>query len=108
MDVEHVIPPAHAIDAMLAIARQDDATVHHIRQCQRCRIAWYRVGAFRAGCTDPRAGVAVAGSIGRAPLPDAARDHIEGCLACRLLVLDATRAMDGGGANIFEPPDPNP
>jgi hypothetical protein len=100
MDVEHVIPPANAIDAMAAIARQDDASVHHLRHCPRCRIAWYRVGAFRAGCTDPRVGVVVIGSIRRAPLPDVARDHIEGCLACRLLVLDATRAMDAGGAGI--------
>jgi hypothetical protein len=100
MDVEHVLPPADPIVAMLAIARQDDARARHLRHCRPCRIAWYRVGAFRAGCTDPRLGVVVIGSIGRAPLPDAARDHIEGCLACRLLVLDATRAMDAGGAGV--------
>jgi len=96
MDVKHVIPPTDAIDAMLAMVRQDDARVHHVRRCPCCRIAWYRVGAFRAGCTDPRMGVAVMASMGRTPLPDAARDHIEGCLACRLLRLDATRAMDAG------------
>src|SRR3954468_1884678 len=100
MDVEHVIPPANAIDAMAAIARQDDASVHHLRHCPRCRTAWYRVGAFRAGRTDPRVGVVVMGSIRRAPLPDAARDHMEGCLACRLMVLDATRAMTAGGAGL--------
>jgi hypothetical protein len=100
MDVEHVLPPADPIDAMLAIARQDGAGLHHLRHCRHCRIAWYRVGAFRAGCTDPRVGVVVMGSIGRARLPDAARDHIEGCLACRLLVLEATRAMVAGGAGV--------
>ena len=100
MDVEHVIPPANSIDAIAAIARQDDARVDHLHHCPRCRIAWYRVGAFRAGCTDPRVGVVVMNSIRRVPLPDAARDHIEGCLACRLLVLDATRAMDACGAGV--------
>lgn len=100
MDAEHVIPPANAIDAMVAIAQQDDATVHHLRRCSRCRIAWYRVGAFRAGCIDPRMGVVVMGSIRLAPLPDAARDHIEACLACRLLALDATRAMDARSAGV--------
>jgi hypothetical protein len=100
MPPDHVIPPANAIDAMAAIARQDDASVHHLRHCARCRIAWYRVGAFRAGCTDPRLGVGVMGSIRRAPLPAAAREHIEGCLACQPLVLDATRAMDAGGAGV--------
>jgi hypothetical protein len=39
-------------------------------------------------------GVVVMGSIGRTPLPDAVREHIDGCLACRLLVLDATRVMN--------------
>ena len=100
MDVEHVIPPANSIDAMAAIARLNGTSVHHLRHCPRCRIAWYRVGAFRAGCTDPRVGVVVMGSIRRVPLPKAARDHIEGCLACRVLVLDATRAMDAGGAGV--------
>ena len=100
MDVEHVIPPANSIDAIAAIARQDDARVDHLHHCPRCRIAWYRVGAFRAGCTDPRVGAVVMGSIRRAPLSAAARDHIEGCLACRLLVLDATRAMDACGAGV--------
>jgi hypothetical protein len=92
MDGEHVLPPADPIDAMIAIARQDDAGVHHLHHCRRCRVAWYRVGAFRAGCTDPRLGIAVMGSLGRPTLPDAARKHVEKCLACRLLVLDATRA----------------
>jgi predicted anti-sigma-YlaC factor YlaD len=100
MDIEHVTPPTNSIAAMLAIARLDDATVRHLRECPRCRIAWYRAGAFRAGCTDPRMGVVVMGSIGRAPLPDAARKHIEGCLACRLLALEAARAMDARGAGI--------
>lgn len=95
MDAEHRLPPADPLDAMLAIVRLDDAGVHHLRHCRRCRVAWYRVGAFRAGCTDPRLGVAVMGAIGRTPLPDAARDHIESCLACRLLVLEATRAIPG-------------
>lgn len=94
MTVEHVLPPARSLDAMVAIVRLDDATVRHLRDCPRCRLAWYRVGAFRAGCTDPRMGGAVMGSIGRTPLPDAVREHIDGCLACRLLVLDATRVMN--------------
>jgi len=97
MGGEHVMPPASSIDAMIAIARRDDATVQHIRQCPHCRVAWYRIGAFRAGCTDPRLGVVVLESIGR-PLPDAARDHTEQCLACRLLVLDAPRTMNAAGA----------
>jgi hypothetical protein len=93
MDGEHVLPPADPIDAMLAIARQDDVGMHHLRHCERCRIAWYRVGAFRAGCTDPRLGVAVMASMDRTTLPHTARKHVEACLACRLLVLDAMRAM---------------
>jgi len=97
MGGEHVMPPTSSMAAMAAIGRQDDATVLHIRHCPRCRIAWYRTGAFRAGCTDPRMGVVVVESIGR-PLPDAARDHTEQCLACRLLVLEATDTMSAAGA----------
>ena len=93
MDVEHVVPPASPIDAMVAIARHDDATLDHLRRCPRCRLAWYGVGAFRAGCTDPRLGAMVMGAIGHTPEPEAARAHIAVCLTCRLLVLDATRAM---------------
>jgi predicted anti-sigma-YlaC factor YlaD len=98
MDVDHVVPPISAIDAMVAITRQNDATVDHLRRCPRCRLAWYRVGAFRAGCTDPRLGAAVLGSIGLIPLPEATRDHLAACLACRLLTLDATGAMNAGRA----------
>jgi len=93
MDGDHVLPPADLVDAMLAIARQDDAGMHHLRHCGRCRVAWYRVGAFRAGCTDPRLGVAVMGAAGGPILSDMVRAHVEGCLACRVLVLDARRAM---------------
>jgi hypothetical protein len=98
MGVEHVTPPENPLEAMVAIARQDDAAMHHLRACPRCRVAWYRVGAFRAGCTDPRLGAVVLASVGIPRLPDAARDHIARCLACRLLALDATRAMAAGPA----------
>lgn len=93
MTSDHVLPPADPLDAMFALARQDDAGLHHLRHCGRCRAAWYRAGAFRAGCTDPRLGVMILGAAGHSTLPDAAREHVAGCLACRLLVLDATRAM---------------
>ena len=103
MDVEHVMPPANSIEAMLAIARLNDAAVDHLRSCSGCRIAWYRAGAFRAGCTDPRMGGVVMGSIGRTLLPTAAQHHIECCLACRLLVLSATRVMNAGSAGLELP-----
>ncbi len=98
MGDEHVTPPANPLEAMVAIARQDDAAMHHLRACPRCRLAWYRVGAFRAGCTDPRLGAVVLGSIGLTSPPSAGRDHLAACLACRLLILDATRAMAAGRA----------
>jgi hypothetical protein len=100
MSGEHVTPPANPLEAMVAIARQDDAAMHHLRACPRCRLAWHRVGAFRAGCTDPRLGAVVLSSIGHPRLPEVARDHMAGCLACRLLVLDATRAMAAGPAGV--------
>ena len=62
MGAEHRLPPADPLDAVLAIVRLDDAGVHHLPHCLRCRIAWYRAGAFRAGCTDPRLGVALMGA----------------------------------------------
>ena len=100
MNSNHVIPPADSIVAMLAIARLDDATTHHLRRCLRCRIAWYRVGAFRAGCTDPRKGVLVMGTIEGESLTNTARDHLERCVACRLLSLDAARAMNSSGDGV--------
>ncbi len=81
------------IKAMLAIARQSDAELRHLRACPRYRIAWYRAGAFRAGCADPRLGAVVMGSIGLARPPAVARQHLERCLGCRLLMLDARRTI---------------
>jgi hypothetical protein len=93
MGVEHVIPPADSIDAMPAITRCDAAAIEHIRRCQRCRVAWYRVGAFRAGCTDPRIGALVTASVGQMPLPATVRAHLAVCLACHVFALDGAAAV---------------
>jgi hypothetical protein len=93
MGTNHVLPPADPVAAILAMAQQSDANLEHVRTCAACRWAWYRAGAFRAGCTDPRRGGIASQSIGADPLPPPAREHIERCLACRLLVLDAARAV---------------
>lgn len=93
MGDEHVVPPADPMDAMPAITRCDAAAIEHIRRCRRCRVAWYRVGAFRAGCTDPRIGALVTASVGQVPLPATVRAHVAVCLACHVFALDGAAAV---------------
>jgi hypothetical protein len=93
MGVEHVIPPADPMDAIPAITRCDAAAIEHIHRCPRCRVAWYRVGAFRAGCTDPRIGALVTASVDHVPRPATVRAHLAACLACHVFALDAAAAV---------------
>ena len=92
MDTEHFLPPAGPVEALVAVARLSEQHLLHIRQCGRCRVAWYHSGAFRAGCTDPRLGAQVLGVQGASSPPDAVRVHSELCLACHVLLLEARRA----------------
>lgn len=93
MATDHVLPPADWLHATLAMAHLSEARLAHLRNCPACRLAWYRAGAFRAGCIDPRIGVQVLASLGATQLPAEVRDHLLRCVSCRLLVLDASRAM---------------
>lgn len=92
MDVEHYLPPEEPLDALTAATQLDERSLHHIRTCTRCRVAWYHSGAFRAGCTDPRIGARVLGALDGRQLAPPVAAHLEGCLACRFFLLDAKRA----------------
>ena len=92
MDAEHHLPPAAPLDALAAIARLDERHLRHIRACTRCRVAWYQSGAFRAGCIDPRLGVRALGLLDGRHIDATVRAHLERCLACRVLLLEAMRA----------------
>ncbi len=94
MDAEHFLPPLHLLDALDAAAQLDELTLSHLRSCSNCRTAWYKVGAFPAGCTDPRLGALTLQALGsRLPEPRV-HAHLEHCLACRLRLLQASRATD--------------
>jgi hypothetical protein len=77
----HIPPPALAADpAHGAAAKHTTAlteeTLAHLRTCAACRIAWYRAGAWRGGCTDQRLGaVVLAGAGATAPLSAEVRVH---------------------------------
>lgn len=93
MATDHVLPPADWLRATVAMAHLSEARLAHVRNCPACRLAWYRAGAFRAGCIEPRYGARVLASLDTMPLPAEVRDHLRRCLSCRLLVLDGSRAM---------------
>jgi hypothetical protein len=92
MDAEHFLPPLHLLEALDAAAQLDERTLRHLRSCSTCRAAWYKVGAFPAGCTDPRLGALTLQSRGSRPIEPRVRAHLEHCLACRLRLLQASRA----------------
>jgi hypothetical protein len=92
MGAEHLLPPAEPVEALAAAAQLSEQHLLHIRQCRHCRVAWYHSGAFRAGCTDPRLGAQVLGALGMHALSPGVRAHLQHCLACRLLLLEARRA----------------
>lgn len=92
MDAEHLLPPLHPREALEAVAQLDERSLHHLRSCATCRAAWYRVGAFPAGCTDPRLGALTLEALGSRPPAPRVRAHLEHCLACRLRLLQASRA----------------
>jgi predicted anti-sigma-YlaC factor YlaD len=92
MDAEHLLPPLHLLDALTAAAQLDELTLRHLRSCSTCRTAWYKVGAFPAGCTDPRLGALTLQALGSLPLEPRVHSHIENCLACRLRLVQASRA----------------
>lgn len=99
MGTKHVLPPADSITAILAMAHQSDASLDHVRKCPACRLAWYRAGAFRSGCIDPRRGARVIAALGMTPLPGGVREHVERCLSCLLLVIDGSHAMAADNAS---------
>ena len=92
MDAEHLLPPLHSLDALAAAAQLDEPTLLHLRSCSSCHAAWYRVGAFPAGCTDPRLGALTLQAPGSRPLEPRVQAHLEQCLSCRLRLLQAFRA----------------
>lgn len=92
MDAEHLLPPLHPLDALAAAAQLDEFTLHHLRSCSTCRAAWYKVGAFPAGCTDPRLGALTLQALGSRPPDPRVHAHLDHCLACRLRLLQASRA----------------
>jgi predicted anti-sigma-YlaC factor YlaD len=97
MDAEHFLPPSHPLDALAAAAQLDEPCLHHLRTCSTCRVAWYQVGAFPAGCTDPRLGALLRQALGAPTLEPRTQDHLQHCLACRLQFLQATRAVGAVG-----------
>jgi predicted anti-sigma-YlaC factor YlaD len=97
MEAEHCLPPSHPLDALVAAAQLDERSLRHLRACSTCRIAWYRVGAFPAGCTDPRLGARVRQALGAPSREPLTQEHLEHCLACRLQFLQATRAVGALG-----------
>jgi predicted anti-sigma-YlaC factor YlaD len=94
MDAEHLLPPLHPLDALVAAAQLDELSLRHLRSCSTCRAAWYKVGAFPAGCTDPRLGALMLHALGSRPIEPRVHAHMETCLSCRLRLLQASRAMD--------------
>ncbi len=94
MDAEHLLPPLQLLEALEAAAQLDERTLRHLRSCATCRTAWYKVGGFPAGCTDPRLGALTLQAHGSRPLDRRVHTHLEHCLACRLRRLQAARAMD--------------
>lgn len=79
---EHVPAPA---DGTVALGRLSDAELAHLRRCHACRAAWFHAGAWKAGCSDPRAGALASRSLGDADAQTAeVRDHVSKCLACAL------------------------
>lgn len=93
MDAEHFLPPLYLLDALDVAAQLDERLLRHLRSCSTCRLAWYKVGAFPAGCTDPRLGALALLALGSRSLELRVRAHVEQCLACRLRSLQASRAM---------------
>ena len=93
MAVEHPLPPEEALQALAAVARLDERSLRHIRGCARCRVAWYRTGAFRAGCTEPRLGARVVLGLGERVREPAVHAHLLQCLACRVLLVEAERRL---------------
>lgn len=94
MGAEHLLPPRHPLDALDAAAQLDELTLLHLRSCSTCRAAWYKVGAFPAGCTDPRLGALTLQALGSRPIELRVHAHMEHCLSCRLRLLQASRATD--------------
>jgi hypothetical protein len=92
MNAEHLLPPLHAVDALDAAAQLDEPSLGHLRSCSTCRASWYKVGAFPAGCTDPRLGALTLQSLGSRPLEPRVHAHLDHCLACHLRLLQASRA----------------
>lgn len=92
MDAEHFLPPLHLLEALDAAAQLDGLTLCHLRSCSICRTAWYKVGAFPAGCTDPRLGALTLQLLGSRPIGPRVHAHLKNCLACRLRLLQASRA----------------
>jgi predicted anti-sigma-YlaC factor YlaD len=93
MGAEHLLPPLHPLDALDAAAQLDELTLRHLRSCSTCRAAWYKVGAFPAGCTDPRLGALMLQALGTRQPEPRVHAHLEHCLACRLRLLQAARAI---------------
>lgn len=105
-DLGHVPPPALAADptrgaAAIHITALTEENLAHLRACTACRIAWYRAGAWRAGCTDQRLGAAVLAGAGAAdPLSAEVRAHLAVCIACQL----AHRTLTGQTARTVPSP----
>lgn len=91
MDDEHLLPPLHLLDALNVVAQLDEPLLRHLRRCSTCRVAWYKVGAFPAGCSDPSLGALALLAPGFHSLEPRVHAHVEHCPACRLRLLQTTR-----------------
>lgn len=79
---EHLAPP-HKARALTVLTELSDEALRHLRDCATCRAAWYRAGAWKAGCCDPRLGAVASLTLGdTATTTERVQSHISECLAC--------------------------
>lgn len=81
---EHLAPP-HDTNALEMLAGLSDAALLHLRNCSACRAAWYRAGAWKPSCTDPRLGAALSLALGSPEsAPARVLVHVSECVACAI------------------------